>query len=108
MSRFGREDDVRMLREVLETERLDSYSRDAFSDMLRGLVQNRQWSLTESQREWVKKFAEPQYENLVSNKIVSRVVNHRHKELAPCTSACPAWKPPALANLPKRPPGGRA
>lgn len=97
-----------MLREVLDTERLDSGTRAAFNDMLHALKFGDRWGLSDAQREWVKKHADPVYENLVSNRIVSRVVNHRHKEFAPCTSDCPAWKPPALAHLPKRPPGGRA
>jgi hypothetical protein len=108
MSRFSREEDIRMLREVLETERLDSGTRESFNDMLHSLTSGERWCLSTDQRDWLKRYAEPSYENLVSRKKVSATVRHRHKELAPCTPACPAWRPPTLVHLPKRPPGGRA
>src|ERR1700685_3354396 len=73
MSRVGREEDMRMLREVLDTERLDSGTRAAFNDMLHDWKFGHRWGLSDAQREWVKKHADPTYENLVSRRIVSRV-----------------------------------
>ena len=83
MSRFSREEDIRMLREVLETERLDSGTRASFADMLHDLLSGERWCLSTDQRDWLKKYAEPSYENLVSRKIVSRTVRHRHKASRP-------------------------
>jgi hypothetical protein len=105
----NREDDLRLLRDVLETERMQPDVRAAFRDMLHGLTSGERFCLSDKQRAWVAKVLDvPDYENLVSRGEVSNVVMHRHKELAPCTPQCPAWRPPALENLPKRPPGGRA
>jgi len=104
----SRDDDMRLLREALETTRLDSESRGAFNDMLHELKFGHRYCLSAAQRQWVvKALGEPTYENLVSRGLAPNVVSHNHKELMPCTASCPAWKPPTLANLPKRPPGGR-
>lgn len=104
-----RADDLSILTDVLEIERLPPDVREAFEDMQRNLTTGGRFCLSDKQREYVRKMlGVPGYENLVSRGIVARTVVHRHKELAPCGPTCPAWKPPALAHLPKRPPGGRA
>jgi hypothetical protein len=101
-----RADDTRMLHEALERD-LPNDVREAFDDMLESL-DGRRYELSEPQRDYVKRIlGEPIYENLVSSGKVSSVVKHWHPESAPCTSACPAWVPPALATLPKKPPTRR-
>jgi hypothetical protein len=103
----SRDDDIRMLEEVLEFRSLPDDTEKAFLDMLDKLRSDRH-DLTDRQRAWVKSvLGEPDYQNLVSSGVVSNVVKHWHPESAPCTSTCPAWRPPALATLPKKPPTRR-
>jgi hypothetical protein len=71
----GREEDLRMLRELLDEHagELREGESEAFADMLRSLEDFRQ--LTEKQRAWAKSALErfvPTYENLVSSGKVPR------------------------------------
>lgn len=87
--------DLDMLNELLEKhlEELSDVEVEAFADMRFCLKMVAQSALTKKQREWVtavQKRIVPQYENLVSNGLVPR-----GREVP---------TPPALQNLPKRPP----
>lgn len=104
---MGRDNDRRMLRDALDLKTLDEGAREAFKDMLDRLEETPtlQHDLTAKQRAWVLKVLDvPTYSNDVSSGRVSRVLRHNHGELAECGAACPAWTPPTLRNLPKRPP----
>jgi len=106
----ARDEDLQLLREALEME-LDGKTTKAFEDMLSILESVRGDELSEKQRAWVRRVVgEPVYENLASKDgtIVPRAVKHNHRELAECRSSCPAWAPPTLRDLPKRPPTRRA
>jgi ribosome assembly protein YihI (activator of Der GTPase) len=98
-----RDDDLRMLRAALELTTLEHAAREAFGDMLDGLGARRE--LSAKQRAWLRKVLDdPDYENLISSRGLSREVKHNHGESAMCDAACPAWTPPSLRNLPKKPP----
>lgn len=86
------QEDVELLRTVL-ANRLEDEQHEAFSSMLEELVEGRRERLSGKQRSWVRDVLEehiPQYENLVSS---GKVPRGREVET-----------PPALRNLPKRPP----
>lgn len=107
---MSREDDLRMLREALELGTLDDDTKWAFDDMLDELGNGRQRELTDRQRAWVQGvLGEPEYENLASKNGTQapRAVRHNHLERAECGPSCPAWTPPSLRVLPKRPPTRR-
>jgi len=93
-----RDSDLKMLKEILEhSDDLNGNEVEAFADMQFDLTayenKDRFHELTEKQREWVKRVHErvvPAYSNLVSG------------GLAPRGREVPT--PPALQNLPKKPP----
>jgi len=86
------EEDIALLRTVLD-QRLEDAEAEAFKSMLEELVEKRRDCLSGKQRSWVRDVVDahvPQYENLVSS---GKVPRGREVET-----------PPALRNLPKRPP----
>ena len=87
--------DRELLARVLDHP-IDAKQREAFEDMAEALDQSPSLTLSERQRAWVTKTRrahEPTYANLVSSGTVPRGA-----EVPP---------PPALQNLPKRPPHRR-
>ncbi len=102
-----RDEDLAQLREALELDDLDETSRDAFANMLRVLLHIQGDELSPKQRAWLHtKLGVETYANLASKNGTQapRAVKHNHRELAECLSTCPGWTPPALRNLPKKPP----
>jgi len=89
-----RDSDLKMLKEILEhSDDLNGTEVEAFADMESSLTTDRFHELTEKQRQWAKTVWErvvPAYSNLVSGALVPR-----GREVP---------TPPALQNLPKRPP----
>jgi hypothetical protein len=86
------ERDRQLLGRVLAQE-LTGEQREAFADMLAGLVEGRRSQLSANQRGWARGVLDahaPEYENLVSS---GRVPRGREVEV-----------PAALRDLPKRPP----
>jgi hypothetical protein len=104
----GRTDDLALLERALTLSTLDEDTTEAFTEMREKIASGERNCLSAKQRTWVsERLGEVAYENLVSSGKVSKVVRHRHPELAPCTAECPAFTPPSLRNLPKKPPQRR-
>jgi hypothetical protein len=85
-----------LLADVLALDTLTEEEREAFENMV---IRLEHWGphsqLTEKQRSWAKRLLDiPEYENAWS---LGKVPRGREVPT-----------PPALQNLPKRPPGGRA
>ena len=103
-----RSEDIALLDRALSLSTLDEDTIEAFTGMREKLAAGDRNCLSAKQREWVSnRLGEVTYQNLVSSGKVSKVVRHNHGELGTCGAECPAWKPPSLRNLPKKPPSRR-
>jgi len=82
---------IELLKQALEVRGLGEKAYDAFTSMLEEFEREERQTLSPKQLTWVKNVVGvPEYENLVSEGRVPR-----GKEVPP---------PPALQNLPKKPP----